>query len=136
VRAERARGTLTAAVLWCVAAVIPGMPFWVRGKRTLGLIVLGGWAITMTFFIVTHQVQERLAIRDWVPVLGAIQYEPVYLWYGLATGIHIISVTEQFRPLLQAQIRHRDLRARFLLTLAATLVVGWLVYVGFYAPLL
>lgn len=124
------------AIRLCVVALVPGLPFWVRGKRALGLIVLGGWAITLTFFLVNSQAEEHVSFRVWLPMFGGIQFEPVYLWYGLAAGIHIASVTEQFRPLLQAQFRHRDLRSRFLLTLGATLVVGWLIYFGLYAPLL
>lgn len=135
-RADRARRTLTLAIRLCVVALVPGLPFWVRGKRALGLVVLGAWAITLTCFLVTGQVEEHLAIRVWLPMFGGIQFEPVYLWYGLAAGVHIASVAEQFRPLLQAHIRHRDLRSRFLLTLGATLVLGWLLYFGLYAPLL
>lgn len=135
-RTERTGHALAGVVRWFVVALIPGMPFGVRGKRALGLVVFGAWAVVMTCFLISHQAGDRTTLRFWIPLFGTVQFEPVYLWYGLAAGVHIASVAEHLRPLLQARLQHLDLRSRFILTLAATLAIAAFLYYGIYATLL
>lgn len=135
-RAERAAIALAAGVRWLLAALIPGLPWILRGQRVAGLIVLGLYAGVFARFMVVHQGTTTRTLRYWLPGFGTIQYEPVYLWLGLAIGIHIFSVTEHLRPVIQGRLQGVDWRARFILTLAVTLAVAAFMYFVLYGPLL
>ncbi len=136
VQAERTSATVFGFVRWCVVAAIPGLPFWARGWRILGLVFLGAWAISLARFLSLHQAGPLNTVRAYIPGFGAIQFETVHIWFGLAAGIHIASVAEQFRPMLQSRLREIELPSRIILTLAATLFIASFVYYCLYAPLL
>ncbi len=137
VRAGRAAHLFRRALVGSIAAAVPGLPFGLRGHRTIALAVFAAWALILSAFLaVEHLTAAKGTLRVAIPFLGAFQFDAVYLLFGLAAAIHIASANEQLRPLLQSWLSDVTLPQRLILTTAASLVVAVFIYFTAYAPLI
>jgi len=134
VRAERVGSALASVVRSFLVALVPGLPWWSRGHRKLGLTCLILWTLALGSFLILRNQVPAHPVTLSLPGLRVLQFEPVYLGYGLAAAIHIVSTNDYLRPWLQARFKHRDLTGRLALTIAASVVTAAFVYYTLYAP--
>ena len=105
VRAERVGSALASVLRGSLVALVPGLPWWRRGRRILGLTCLVLWALALGSFLAFHNQVPARPVTLSLPGFGMFQFEPVYLWYGMAAAIHMVSVNEFLRPGLQARLQ-------------------------------
>ncbi|MBL9128373.1 MAG: hypothetical protein JNL97_12035 [Verrucomicrobiales bacterium] len=136
VRAERTRDALVGVVRWFLVAAVPGLPLGVRGHRKLALAIFAAWGLGLAGFLALQAAGFRGKTILGLPMFGVVQFDAVYLVFGLAAGTHILSVNEHLRPILQEHLRDFEPRRRLMVTIGCSLIVAAFVYWTIYAPLL
>lgn len=133
---ERGRSAVFGVLRGLLAALVPGLPIGLRHGRRYGLAVFVAWALALIAFLALDRWDATSPVVVRLLFFGVVQFQPTYLLFGLAAALHIISVQEQFRPMLQEFLASADAKSRWILTIAASLAIAAFFYYALYAPLL
>ena len=133
---ERGRSAVFGVLRGLLTALVPGLPIGLRHGRRYGLATFVTWALALIAFLALDRLGTTSPVVIHPLFFGVVQLQPNYLLFGLAAGLHIISVQEQVRPTLQDFLAAADAKSRWILTIAASLAIAAFFYYALYAPLL
>lgn len=126
-RGNRAWRRTRSGVKWFLQALVPGLPFAGAGRWRAAALTAGAYGLCLGMFVSQVDPGSNKQIRFTIPLFMTIALEPVYLWYGLAAGIHVVSVVYLLRgPLLALAPRPRMLASLLIAGLLYGLVYQWM----------
>lgn len=126
-RRDRAWHKVRSWLAWGLQALVPGLPFALAGRRWVAALTAGAYCAVLGLFVSQVDPGSNSQFRLGIPLFMTIALEPVYLWYGLAAGIHVLSVIYLCRqPLMALAPRPRVMMSVLIAAALYGLVYQWL----------